>query len=207
MGWGLSRRRPAPVCRAGGSRGWEWGGWNWMARARVSVRPHVRACASAAGKTRAVTRTRHISGREKVYSQPVCRPSRVCASVVWDDTRAMAILVHGTGRARAKTSAALVRCRCTSRRGRGIVEVGEEGSPVEARGSVRQDERGAGMRKGRRASGRCRTTSEWRYGRIREGSKMKREGTTQRRCDDTGYIVRRVARAIRAVRLSTGLRP
>ncbi|KAJ7862847.1 hypothetical protein B0H13DRAFT_2282183 [Mycena leptocephala] len=50
-----------------------------------------------------------------------------------------------------------------------------------------------------RASGRCRTTFGSRCGLVREGSRMRREGTTQRRCDDTGYIVRRVARTIHAV--------
>jgi hypothetical protein len=126
----------------------------------------------------------HAASAPAACAAPACRPSRVCASAAWDDTRAMAIPVHVGGRARAKASAALLRCRCTSRRvgprwpscSSPIIEVGEE-CAVKARGSVRQDEGGAGDGKGEAcASGRCRTPSGWRFGRVREGSRMKREG-------------------------------
>jgi hypothetical protein len=152
----LSRGRGAPVCGTGRSRGWKWGGWNWMARVRVSIPPHVRAWASAAESTTAVARTRRVSGGRTVYSNShaasapaacaelarACRPSQVCASAAWDNTRAMAIPVRGGGRARAKTSAALLRCRYTSRRAgprrpscfSPIVKVGEEECAVEAWG-------------------------------------------------------------------------
>ncbi|KAF8142726.1 hypothetical protein K438DRAFT_663907 [Mycena galopus ATCC 62051] len=58
------------------------------------------------------------------------------------------------------------------------------------RGGVRgggEGQRAAGRAKWRRASGRCRRTLGWRCGIVRQGSRMKRKGTTQHRCDDTGY--------------------
>jgi hypothetical protein len=113
---------------------------------------------------RAVRGPRRVSGGRTEYSNthaasapaacaaPACRPSRVCASAVWDDTRAMAIPVHVGGRARAKASAALLRCRCTSRKvgprwpscSSPIVEVGEGG----ACGRTKAEQ---GMAKGRHA--------------------------------------------------------
>ncbi|KAJ7819873.1 hypothetical protein B0H13DRAFT_2130886 [Mycena leptocephala] len=138
----------------------------------------------------------HAASALAACAAPACRPSRVCASAAWDDTRAMAIPVHVGGRARAKASAALLRVgprwpSCSSP----IVEVGEE-CAVEARGAGWQ--RG-GMRQ-RQVS--YDIGVEMRTGTRRQ---QDEEGvTTQRRCDNTGYST---ARAIRAVWLSTGFRP
>ncbi|KAJ7870574.1 hypothetical protein B0H14DRAFT_3860915 [Mycena olivaceomarginata] len=82
----------------------------------------------------------------------------------------------------------------------GAATVGEEECAVEARGRVRQDERGAGDGKGEaRASGRCRTTSGVEM-RTRTRRQQNAEGgTTQLRCDDTGYSTARGAGDPRSV--------
>ncbi|KAJ7933397.1 hypothetical protein B0H13DRAFT_1953255, partial [Mycena leptocephala] len=198
----------------------------WMTPTRVSIRPHVRAHASAVESTRAVARTRRVNGGRTVcinshaVSAPAacaelaraCCPSPVCASAAWDDTRPWRFRCAGRkGKEQDECGAAAVQMSqqeggsapvlllFAHRRGRrGGVRGGGEGQ--RAAGRVGDGKVEA------RASGRCRTTFGWRCGLVQEGSKMKREGLRSVGAT-TQAIVRRAARAIRAVWLFTGLRP
>ncbi|KAJ7871539.1 hypothetical protein B0H13DRAFT_1033132 [Mycena leptocephala] len=187
-----SRGRRAPICGTGRSRGWKWGGWNWMAHARMSIRSRTdtRVCggeyegrgASAAGGPSTVTLMRrarllHLQ-RPRVVHLECARRQRGTTQGPW---RFRCTWAEGQGPKRVR------RCYGVDVPAGGWVRVGPpalrpssrsaRSAPWRRGGSVRQDEGGAGDGKGEAcASGRCRTTSGWRCGRVREGSRMKREG-------------------------------